>query len=286
MLVARSHRFTYSLLRHLAHALRSRAIELGAHRIRLDSEMQPLNEVVADALHDEGYVVEEGAWTARVGQAIVGGADEELLDLPEFEAADLSAVSISRLELARWPFKLFGGSVPCLVVPIRPSYGRTLLGYPEQTMTLLDPSPDAATARENAYYMSARESLSVPARILWWVTGGGSESGMRAMSWLDAYETGDPERLFRKYRRRGVFELHQVRTSATERRDGRYRATVLLFSRTDVFRTPVDIAAARELCPAMQASGFFVTTRQVEEHVAEAFYRVGMESPPGAGDDA
>lgn len=285
VLVARSHRFTYSLLRHLAHALRSRAIELGAYRIRLASEIQALSETVASALHDEGYAVEEGVWTAEVTQAVVGGRDNEPLDFAEVEVADLSAASVSHLELSRWPLKAFGGNVPCLVVPIRPAYGRTLLGYPEQAMTLLDPSPDAATARENAYYMSPRESLSVPARILWWVTGGGSESGMRAMSWLDAYETGDPDRLYRKYRRRGVFELDQVRASAAERRDGRHRATVLLFSRTDVFNAPIPIADARELCPAMQESGFFVTARRVEESVAEAFYRVGMETPSVADDD-
>ncbi len=121
----------------------------------------------------------------------------------EFGSADVSRVSlpaplISRIELERWPFKLFTGTVPCHIVPIQPSYGETLLGYQDAQMKLIETAPEAATARENAYYMARRPGLQAPARILWLVTGDGPSAGVRAMSWLDEVDTGTLERLHRR----------------------------------------------------------------------------------------
>lgn len=74
-----------------------------------------------------------------------------------------------------------------------------------------------------------------------------------------------------------VFRRQQTkRQSAASRSGGSPVATVLLFSRTEVFKQAIRLGRARELCPRMGENGFFVTARTVDESVAEAFYRDGM----------
>ena len=269
-------RRAYSLLRQLIHGLRRRGVAEGAHRVEI---ADAVDQTVSRALRDEGFVNVDGLWRARLSRSVIG-CDDSLprdLGLPDVDTERLPPSLISRIEAERWPLKLFTGVVPCLVVPVRPSYGQTLLGYREAQMTLIETASEAAIARENAYYMARRPGLTAPARILWWVTGGGPEGGLRAMSWLDGVDTGTPERLHRRYSRRGVFDLEQVRQSATSGRGDSPAATVLLFSRTDVFDHPVNAERARELGPDdIWQQGFAITTRSVSERTVEALYREGM----------
>lgn len=277
-------RRAYSLLRQLIHALRQRAMTAGLARIDVADDV---TQEVGRALRDEGFAISSGTWRAEVSQQVIGCDDPLPAELESAQAskATLPVSLISRLELERWPFKLFTGAVPCHVVPIQPSYGETLLGYRDAQMKLIETAPEAATARENAYYMAHRPGLEAPARIVWLVTGGGPGAGVRAISWLDEVDTGTPERLHRRYARRGVFDREQVRECATLRRDGSRSATVLLFSRTDVLDRAVSAERARELCPDdIWEQGFGVTARTVSERVAEALYREGM-GLPGQADD-
>ena len=272
----------YSVLRQLIHWVRQRAVAEGAAHIEITDAV---GQTVGRALRDEGFVNADGLWRVDVSRLVAGCGDAlpTGLGLPDVEADQLSPALISRIEMQRWPLKLFTGAVPCLVVPVWPSYCRTLLGYREAQMTLVETAPEAATARENAYYMARRPGLPSLARILWWITGGGPEAGVRAMSWLDSVDTGTPERLHRRYSRRGVFNLDQVRAAATSGTGGSSTATVLLFSRTDVFDQPVSAERARELGPDIWEQGFANTARSVSEATAEALYRQGMGlSQPGS----
>lgn len=278
-------RRAYSVLRQFIHGLRQRAASLGAARVEI---ADAVDQMVGRALRDEGFANVDGLWTAEVTQRVIG-CDDALphdLGLPDMDTERLPSSLISRIEAERWPLKLFTGAVPCLVVPVWPNYGRTLLGYREAQMTLIETASEAAAARENAYYMARRPGLTAPARILWWITGGGPEGGLRAMSWLDGVDTGSPERLHRRYSRRGVFDLHQVRQAASSGRGDSPAATVLLFSRTDVFDHPVNAERARELGPDdIWQQGFANTARSVSERTAEALYREGMGLPQPAAHD-
>lgn len=273
-------RRAYSLLRQLIHTLRQRAVAAGVTRIEVVDDVA---KVVGSALRDEGFAISNGTWQAEVSQQVIGCDDP----LPaEFGSAEVATDSlpvplISRLELERWPFKLFTGAVRCHIVPIQPGYGETLLGYQDAARRrLIETAPEAATARENAYYMARRPGLEAPARIIWLVTGGGPDAGVRAMSWLDEVDTGTPERLHGRYARRGVFDRDQVRERATLQSDGSRAVTVLLFSRTDVLDKAVSAERARELCPdEIWEQGFAVTARTVSERTAEALYREGMGLP-------
>lgn len=101
---------------------------------------------------------------------------------------------------------------------------------------------------------------------------------MRALSWLDKTEKGDPRQIYRKYRDRGVLDERQVLESAGKSdSDGRRFVTALLFSQTEVFAEPVPIERARELCADLRGDGYFVTTRQIDEDFVRAIYEEGIK---------
>ena len=97
------------------------------------------------------------------------------------------------------------------------------------------------------------------------------------MSWLDEVETGDPRRLYRKYRNYGVLDQQQVLESARPSGpSGHPAATALLFSQTETFPNPVPISRARELCDNMNKDGYFITIRKIDENIVRTFYEEGM----------
>ena len=232
---------------------------------------------VERALRDEGFRSEGSSWLAVVEVGIFGPGDDLPQELSQVGWSRLDAHLVREYERYAWPSKVFSGAVPSYVVPIKPEFARVLLGYEEPQTRLFEPHRLAAVVRDNTYYMSLRTSIEAPARIIWWVSGGGAFGGVRAISWLDAVDSGDPHHLYRKYRDRGVLDEEQVVGSAKLRRNsGSPRATALLFSQTEVFREPVPIARARELCPVMVAKGYFRTTRQIDELSVRAFYEEGL----------
>ncbi len=150
-------------------------------------------------------------------------------------------------------------------------------GYEEPQRRLFEQHRRAAAARANVYYMSPRRFVEAPARIIWWVSGGGSLGGMRAMSWLDEVKTGDPRRLYRLHRHFGVLDEHQVIEAAKRStHNGPSEAAALIFSQTEMFTEAVSIARSREICARMRQNSYFITTRRIDENTVRAFYEEGM----------
>ena len=263
----------YSTMRQVIHFLRDTMANRGGGRVEI---MDRIDHITARALQDESFERTDGSWAAEVKTTINGRNDP----LPsELKAMDPSPTLISQFEDKYWPCKVFTGLVPSHVVPVKPEFAKVLLGYEEAQRQLFSPPASVTMALENVYYRGRRGSLKEPARILWWVSGGGREAGMRALSWLDGVHTDNPKRLYQRYGRKGILTLNQVQEQATVLQHGSLPvATALLFSRTEVFSTPVAIARARELCQPMTQNGFFQTSRQISEKDVEAFYREGMNS--------
>ena len=267
---------SYTAVRQMAHHLRAIAAAGGPATIVVDDQTHPSAEM---ALRDEGFRSQGSAWTAvvRTGIHEPGGALPPELDQVGWDR--LTAHLVRGYERYAWPSKVFSGNVPSYVVPIKPEYARVILGYEEPQARLFELHLRAAAARDNTYYMSPRYFVEAPARIIWWVSGGGSLGGTRAMSWLDEVDTGDPRRLYRKYRDRGVLDEQQVLESAKRSgKGGRLAATALLFSQTEVFSAPVPIARSRELCDSMNRTGFFQTTQPIDEEAVRRFYEEGTSS--------
>lgn len=267
---------SYTAARQMVHHLRALVVKDGPATIIVDDQT---HLSVERALRDEGFRSEGSAWKAVVQTGVFGPGDELPQELSEVGWDRLDAHLVREYERCAWPSKVFSGAVRSYMVPIKPEYARVLLGYEEPQTRLFELHLRAAAARENTYYMTPRRSLEAPARIIWWVSGGGALGGVRAMSWLDEIDTGDPHRLFRKHRDRGVLDKQQVLKCAKPVGEGGdLAATALLFSQTEMFPEPVPIARARELCPEMNTGGYFITTRLVDEQGVRALYEEGLGS--------
>ena len=260
----------YTCIRQLSHHLRVEAASEGQRQVRVEDV---LDSTVARALADEGFRKRDGAWVAEVRIDIHGPGDSLPAELDDVLLGPLTLGHVSDYEKYMWPSKVFAGIVPCYVVPIQPEYARVLLGYEELQGRLFEEHESAAMARENVYYRYPRR-LEVPARLLWWVSGGRPAGGMRALSWLDAADSGDPRQLHQKYRHRGVLnEQDVVGRARVSKQSGAQEVTALLFSRTEVFPQPVPIERARELDPRIQRAGFLQTMQETDEAAVLAFYR-------------
>ena len=267
---------SYTAVRQMVHHLRAIAAAGGPATIVVDDQTHPSAEM---ALRDEGFRSEGSAWTAVVRTGILGPDGALPPELEQIGWDKLTPDLVREYERYAWPSKVFSGNVASYVVPIKPAYARVILGYEEPQARLFELHLRAAAVRDNTYYMSPRYFVEAPARIIWWVSGGGSVGGVRAMSWLDEVDTGDPHRLYRKYRDRGVLDEQQVLGSARRSgKGGRLAATALLFSQTEVFPAPVPMTRSRELCESMNRTGFFQTTRPIDEGAARRLYEEGMRS--------
>ncbi|MDE0115293.1 MAG: hypothetical protein OXT07_01530 [bacterium] len=267
---------SYTAARQMIHHLRAIVANDGPATVVVDDQTHPS---VERALRDEGFRPEGSAWKAVVQTGVFGSGDALPQELDEVGWDRLNAHLVREYERYAWPSKVFSGAIKSYMVPIKPEYARVLLGYEESQARLFEMHARAAAARENTYYMTPRSFVEAPARIIWWVSDGGALGGVRAMSWLDEVETGDPHRLFRKHQDRGVLDKPQVLECAKPfGKSGDLAATALLFSQTEIFRDPVPIARARGLCPDMNAGGYFVTTRRVEEQSVRALYEEGSRS--------
>lgn len=265
---------SHAVVRQMVHHIRGIVAQEGSATVTVEDQTQPS---VERALRDEGFKSEGSSWQAIVRVGTCGQGDALPQELRQFGWGGLNAHLVRGYERYAWPSKVFSGAVTSYMVPIKPEFARVLLGYEEPQARLFETHLLAAVARDNTYYMSPRPSLEAPARIVWWVSGGGAIGGVRAISWLDDVETGDPHRLYRKYRHRGVLDEEQVVGSAKPLgKTGRLSATALLFSQTEVFRVPVPIARARQLCLAMETGGYFQTTRPIDEVSVRAFYEEGV----------
>lgn len=264
----------YTCTRQLSHHLRVRAASQDLAQVRVEDVVEG---AATRALADEGFRKHADTWIAEVRTDIYGPGDPLPAEFADVRPGELAPERVSDYEKYMWPSKVFAGTVPCYVVPIRPEYARVLLGYEEPQGRLFEEHESAAIARENVYYRSPR-LLEVPARLLWWVSGGGATGGMRAISWLDATDSGDPRQLHLKYRHRGVLsEQEVVGRARVYQTSGAQKVTALLFSRTEVFPGPVPLARARALDARMGTAAFFQTVQGTDEASVLAFYREASE---------
>ena len=266
---------SYAAMRQMVHHLRTIVAADGPAAIVVDDQTR---SPVDEALRDEGFRPDGSAWRADVRTRVLAPDDPLPQELEEFGWDRLNAYLVRGYERFAWPSKVFSGMVTSYMVPVKPEFARVILGYEEPQGRLIEMNRGAAAARDNVYYRSPR-SFECPARLIWWVSGGGPLGGVRAMSWLDEVETGHPRRLHRKYRNYGVLDEEQVLDAAsTARKGGQATATAMLFSQTEVFPAPVPIARSRELCDSMKTAGFFRTTQRIDEDVVRRFYLEGMRS--------
>lgn len=265
----RRDKHSVTFARQLLHLLREEAVNNRLDMVRFEGSVP---DYLNTALIDEGYIVADDCWLARCSPGHIGPPDLVPGTSPAARASELQPEQISHLERVLWPMKIIGGSVPTYIVPIQPVWARALFGDEPYQAELFPRPARLSLAREHVYFRSLTRRIDTPARLLWWVSGGGGNSGMRACSWLEATVAGRPRTLYRRFGSQGIYQLPNV--EALVKREGG-EALALIFSRTETFRNRVPLALARSVFPPIARNGYLQTTREVSEHVFAHFYEIG-----------
>ncbi len=148
----------------------------------------------------------------------------------------------SDLERLIWPGKILDADISNLIIPINPQWAQHLFDSRLASQDLFGAHEILALNTENVYYRSARPKLpNRPARILWYVTKGkrqysGSMS-IRACSRLEEVVIGTPRNLYRKFRRLGVYQWHNLKDVV--KGDLNKEMMAIRFSRTEQLRQPI-----------------------------------------------
>lgn len=264
----RSGRHQLTFARQMLHLLREEVVATGRTLVEVTGSTP---SYVQSALGAEGFVRDGNRWVARCIVGIVGPGDEVPHGGAAVEASSLEPAEVSALERTLWPLKIVNGVVPTYIVPIKPAWARALFGDDPQAELFARPSV-LSVAREHVYYRSLSRTIVGPARLLWWVSGGGHNGGMRASSWLESAVIGRPRTLYKQFGTQGIYKQQDVE-NLVGRPGG--EALALVFSRTETFRNRIDLATARELFAPMGRNGYLQSTQRVDEHVFATFYRTG-----------
>lgn len=134
-------------------------------------------------------------------------------------------------------------SIPCYIVSIKPFWAQHLFDERLASHDLFGARIDLALNREAVYYRSAKNSagISVPARILWYVSQDNKFPGsgaLRAYSRIDDVICDYPKQLFRQFRRLGIYEWEDVIYTANGSINNQIMA--IRFSNTSLLKKPYE----------------------------------------------
>jgi ribosomal protein S18 acetylase RimI-like enzyme/predicted nucleic acid-binding protein len=243
-----------TLARHLLWRAISDAAAVGAQSIIFDDPFS--DDRMHDALMATGFVRDGDHWIKLVLREVVN--PERLAsvvsaflrtasitsvlrdDLVETVKAtqDGDATDIARLEHLLWPLKVETATIPCYIVPIRPTYAADLFDTGMASESLFAADAGLLLRLENVYYRSARPMLKSPARVLWYVSKeqGYSHAGyISAASTITSVATGDPRTLYTRYRRYGTYKYDDVLRIGN-------RAMAFTFGQTEILTAPISFA--------------------------------------------
>ena len=152
--------------------------------------------------------------------------------------------SLRELERACSPVALRDGELEVLMVPIKPGYARSLFDTELAAGDMFGADSDVLLRLENVYFRkkSQHRLIQAPARILWYESDG---AGIVATSHLDGVRIGSPKDMFREHRRLGTLSWPDI--WAMCHGDELQEIMVLKFSRSYMFRSPVDLRSLREI---------------------------------------
>lgn len=229
----------------LTRYLRRETVRLGCGTIAIEDVVQ---DSVAEALREDGYIAGLGQWSARP----VSGY-EHVPSLTPREAADRERI--------HYPLAVTGTATPAAVIPIQPRYAETLLGYAGDTLLQLRRTTLGILRQHVYFHAPAGPPLTAPTRLLWYVSADKFARTQRlvATSRLIGSEVLLAEDAHAIYRELGVLSLAEIRALAN--RAGEVH--VVRFEDTELLRQEVGKSGVSALNRAHNIRGNFLTIRNV-----------------------
>jgi GNAT superfamily N-acetyltransferase len=279
VLRVRPHRLEETITRQLLFYLRKQAGAAGRNVIRITDPA--LADSAARAIREEGLIRDQASWVGFTVQAS-GTAAEVDAQLSHAAAAaglqvpplrkDLSAAIAADLERTLWPAKITDSALPTFLIPIKPEWSADLFGVPE---TLIPRSTTLGISREHVYYRSPHPRVvAAPARLLWYVSGAGKDSGVGAViacSRLEEVIAARPNELHQRFRHLGVWQQDQITGTA---RNG--SALALRFSDTEIFPRRVPLRRLKSLASQIRHPLSLRSAMKISPQFFTAVYQEGF----------
>lgn len=205
-----------------------------------------LDDDQKDALLRYGFLTEEGgSFVKHIRNEVI--KQSEIEDMLRSEGLELeneiwSKEQMVRMELSFFPLKIRTLDIPCYIIPIKQYWAGQLFDCVISGESLFGAIPSKLWSIENVYYRHTRPiTEEAPARILWYVSGGGKMGTHKKMivgcSYLTEVHTGKGQDLFRRFKRYGIYEWEHIYDLCGREKDENIRA--LKFSHTELFKRPV-----------------------------------------------
>lgn len=148
----------------------------------------------------------------------------------------------SKYEEAFWPLKIEKEGIPTYLIPIKPVWALHLFDKRLAEGDLWGADPSRHFNIENVYYRSAKPFKMVPgARILWYVSSGEYKniSEIRACSRLMEVKIDTAKKLFKEYKRLGIYEWRNLMEITKNDPNGYVMA--MRFYQTENFSSPIQL---------------------------------------------
>lgn len=211
-----------------------------------------------DLFQANGFIRSDGGWIRisanmkcglETAKERVGDFFAKLTEITEPVKDKLSsflakAGNAALYEEAFWPLKVTDRDIPTYLIPIRPVWALHLFDEVLAEKELWGADPTKHFNIENVYYRSSqRFNMLSGARILWYVSSHGANrvSEIRACSRLISSETDTAKKLFKKYKRLGVYEWSNLMEITENDPSGEVMA--MRFYQTEYFKNPIELKA-------------------------------------------
>ena len=182
------------------------------------------------------------------------------------------ASGFAAIERQLWPAKLIDPGLPTFIVSIWPQWAQHFFDADLGSQLLFGLREDLHLGVEGVYYRSIENNnLTVPGRVLWYVSKGSGDGPMtiKACSQLEEVVVGKPKELFRRFQRLGVYEWRDV--YATAGNDIANDIVAFRFRMTERFKTPV----GTNLLESLGVKGPFMSPRRISETQFASIYAKG-----------
>ena len=209
-----------------------------------------------DLFQANGFIKSDAGWVRisanmkcdlETAKQRIGEFFAELTEITEPVKNNLSSFlaktdNSALYEEAFWPLKVTDGDIPTYLIPIRPVWALHLFDEALAEKELWGADPTKHFNIENVYYRSPKKfNMVAGARILWYVSSHGANkvSEIRACSRLISSETDTAKKLFKKYKRLGIYEWSNLMEITKDNPDGKVMA--MRFYQTEYFKRPIEL---------------------------------------------
>ncbi len=285
------HAMAPTMMRNFLRACLSAAADEGRNVVTVSESR--VAETEKNILSEFGFTACEGTWV-KIALRAAGSADVvrdavAALRLDSgLEAARLNALNaiaaatalrepaaFAAVERQLWPAKLIEPGLPTFIVPIQPRWAQHFFDAELGSQLLFGLREELHLGVEGVYYRSAENNnLTVPGRVLWYVSKGSGDGSMtiKACSQLEEVVVGKPKELFRRFQRLGIYEWRDV--YATAGNDVSTDIAAFRFRMTERFKTPVDL----DHLESLGIRGPFMSPRKISGTQFACIYAKGFLS--------